>query len=573
MSETIVGIDLGTTNSEVAVLESGRPVVIPDEHGNRILPSVVGLDEDGRLLVGEAALNQYLLYPEHTVRSIKRKMGGSEIVQLGERDYTPQEISAIILRTLKERAQRHLGRPLHKAVITVPAYFTDAQRQATREAGQIAGLEVVRLLNEPTAAALMYETDLTRPRKVLVYDLGGGTFDVSVVQIEAGVVEVIASHGDNHLGGDDFDREIVDLLVEKLRETHAVDVSADRKAVARLWRAAVAAKLTLSDCPYAQVREEFLAEKDGVPIHLELELSREEYEALISPYLDRTVEALYIALSSADLTVSDIDEVLLVGGATRTPLVQQLLEEELGQAPRAVIDPELCVALGAAVQAGMLAGEQVQSVLVDITPYTFGTSYLGRLEDGTLYPFVFAPIIKKNTPLPASKSQVFYTLVNGQNQVDVRVYQGEDEDAEHNTLIGEFTVGGLREAPAGDPIVVRFDLNLDGILKVTATEKATGLEKGIRIERAAERMDQAEIESARSRVGGLFGSQFEAPEFSEASSLVAKAERMLPKLGEEDRAEIRVQLDAIRQAIERRDGEILKEPLAILRDILYYLEH
>lgn len=573
MSETIIGIDLGTTNSEVAVLEFSRPVVIPDEHGNRILPSVVGVDDQGRLLVGEAALNQYLLYPERTVRSIKRKMGSAALVQLGDRDYTPQEISAIILRTLKERAQRYLGRPLHKAVITVPAYFNDAQRQATREAGQIAGLEVVRILNEPTAAALVYETDLTRPRKVLVYDLGGGTFDVSVVQIEAGVVEVIASHGDNYLGGDDFDREIVELLVEKLRETHGVDVSADRRAMARLWRAAVTAKLTLSDRPYAQIQEEFLAEQDGVPIHLDLELSREEYEALIFPYLNRTVEALHIALSSTDLTVSDIDEVLLVGGATRTPLIQELLEEELGQVPRAEVDPDLCVALGAAVQAGMLAGEPVKSVLVDITPYTFGTSYLEALEDGTLYPFVFAPIIKKNTPLPASKAQTFYTLVNDQEQVEVRVYQGEDENAENNTLIGEFMVEELRKAPAGDPIVIRFDLDLDGILKVTATEKATGLEKSIRIEHAVERMDPPAIESARSRIGELFGSQVEAPEFSEARTLVAKAERMLPELSDEDRAEITVQLDVIRQAIECQDGEILKQLLETLRDILYYLEH
>ncbi len=573
MSETIIGIDLGTTNSEVAVLESGRPAVIPDEHGNRVLPSVVGIDDQGRLLVGEAALNQYLLYPERTVRSIKRKMGSAEIIRLGERGYLPQEISAIILRTLKDRAERHLGRPLHKAVITVPAYFNDAQRQATREAGQIAGLEVVRLLNEPTAAALVYETDLSRPRKVLVYDLGGGTFDVSVVQIEAGVVEVIASHGDNYLGGDDFDREIVELLGEKLRETYGVDVGLDRRALARLWRAAVAAKLTLSDRPYAQIREEFLTEKDGVPVHLNLELAREEYEALISPYLDRTVEALHIALSSADLTVSDIDQVLLVGGATRTPLVQELLEEELGQAPRVAIDPDLCVALGAAVQAGRLAGEAVKSVLVDITPYTFGTSYVGEREDGTFYPFVFAPIIKKNTPLPASKAEVFYTLVDGQEQVEVRVYQGEAEDAQNNLLVGEFMVEGLRKALAGDPIVVRFDLDLDGILKVTATEKATGLEKSIQIEHAVARMDQAAIESARARVGELFGRPMEAPQFVEARTLVAKAERMLAELGDEDRAEISVQLDVIRQAIECQDGEMLKQPLATLRDILYYLEH
>ncbi|MBN2701900.1 MAG: Hsp70 family protein [Methylothermaceae bacterium] len=571
--ETIIGIDLGTTNSEVAILDHGRPVIIPDEFGNRILPSVVGVDDYGGLLVGEAALNQCRLYPERTVRSIKRRMGTAETVSLGDREYSPQEISAIILRTLKAQAEDHLRRPVHKAVITVPAYFNDAQRQATREAGEIAGLEVVRILNEPTAAALVYETDLTRPMKILVYDLGGGTFDVSVVQIEAGVVEVIASHGDNHLGGDDFDREIVELLVERLQEKHGLDVRRDRKVMARLWRAAVAAKLTLSDRPYAEIKEEFLTKKDGVPIHLSLELSRAEYEALISPYIDRTIEALHIVLSSAGLTVSEIDDILLVGGATRTPLVQERLEDELGRSPQAAIDPDLCVALGAAVQAGMIAGEPVQSVLVDITPYTFGTSYLGELEDGTFYPFVFAPIIKKNTPLPASKAQVFHTMLNEQERVDVRVYQGEHQDAQQNTLIGEFMVEGLRKAPAGDPLVVRFDLDLDGILNVIATEKATGLEKSIRIEHAVGRMDQGQISAARSRIGELFGVVAEASEFEEARVLMAKAEGMLAEAVEEDREEIGELLQVLREAIERKDSDAMADPLETLRDILYYLEH
>ncbi|GAB6068603.1 molecular chaperone DnaK [Methylothermus subterraneus] len=571
MAEPILGIDLGTTNSEVAVLKAGRPEVIPDESGNRILPSVVGIDPAGRLLVGEAALNQHLLYPERTVRSIKRKMGSGETVRLGEREFSPQEIAAILLRTLKERAERHLGRPFGKAVITVPAYFNDAQRQATREAGQIAGLEVVRLLHEPTAAALVYQADLTRPRKILVYDLGGGTFDVSVVQVEAGVVEVIASHGDNHLGGDDFDREIVELLRERLEETYGVDVGSDRRAMARLWRAAVAAKLSLSDRPYARIREEFLTEQDGVPIHLDLELSRQEYEALISPYLDRTLDALYIALRSAALTVSDIDEVLLVGGATRTPLVQERLAEELGRFPCAAVDPDLGVALGAAVQAGVLTGEKVGSVLVDVTPYTFGISYLGKRRDGALHPWVFAPILRKNTPLPASKAEVFYTLTDAQEQVEIKVYQGEDEDAQNNVLIGAFTVEGLRKAPAGDPIVVRFDLDLDGILKVTATEKATGLEKSVRIEPAACRLGPEAITSARAKISAWFGSEEEP--HAAARILVAEAERRLPELGEEDRAALLEALTAVGQALERQDEAMLQAPLETLREILYYLGH
>ncbi len=573
MKEMIIGIDLGTTNSEVAALIDGQPRVIPDEQGRKILPSVVGIDEQGQILVGEPALNQWLLYPERTVRSIKRKMGSGEKVRLGDREMTPQEISAVLLKTLKQRAERHLDQPVHKAVITVPAYFNDAQRQATREAGEIAGLEVVRILNEPTAAALAYETDLEHARKILVYDLGGGTFDVSVVQIQHGVVEVIASHGDNHLGGDDFDREIVGLLVERLEEAHGVDVRDDRKAMARLLQAAVQAKLTLSDRPFAGIHEEFIADKDGVPVHLTLELSRDEYEALIAPYVDRTIDALHIALNSADLTASDIEEVLLVGGATRTPLVQERLEAELGQAPRAAIDPDLCVALGAAVQAGMIAGETVKSVLVDITPYTFGTSFLGELEDGSLYPFVFAPIIKKNTPLPASKSQVFYTTADGQEKVEVRVYQGEDRDAEKNTLIGRFMVEGLRGAPAGDPIVLRFDLDLNGILKVTATEKSTGLEKSIRIENAVGRMAADEIAAARERLGALLGGEAgDSHRVAEARRLTARAREMREQVGDEDREEIDQLIGQLTQAIDRGDEAAIDELTETLRDILYYLQ-
>ena len=573
-SDKIIGIDLGTTNSEVAVLEKGVPVVIPDENGNKLLPSVVGLDESGQLLVGEAALNQYPLYPERTVKSIKRKMGGDETVHLGDKAFTPQEISAIILRTLKQRAEHHLGQTASKAVITVPAYFNDAQRQATREAGEIAGLEVVRIINEPTAAALVYEADLTQPRKILVYDLGGGTFDVSVVQIQSGVVEVVASHGDNHLGGDDFDREIVALFTEKLREDHGLDVTSDRKVMARLLRAAVTAKITLSDQPYTQIREEFLTEKDGVPLHFEMELSREEYEALIAPYVDRTLEALHIALNSAGLTVSDMDEILLVGGATRTPLVQELLERELGQTPWAAIDPDLCVAMGAAVQAGMIAGEQVSSVLVDITPYTFGTSAFGEI-DGVPTPSLFVPVIRKNTPLPVSKSEVFYTLMDNQERVDVKVYQGENQDAEQNTLIGEFKIEGLRKAPAGDPIVMRFDLNLDGILKVTATEKATGLEKTIRIENAMKRMDSDQITSARNKVVSLFGDQQAMPAdpaFAQAAELVTKAQALLDQVSGDDREEIQQLIQAIQSATEKQDADALMEAVETLSDVIYYLE-
>jgi len=346
--QTIIGIDLGTTNSEVAVVIDGQPTIIADETGNKILPSVVGVNEDGELLVGELALNQSLLYPERTVRSIKRSMGKDEHVTLGDSSYTPQEISAMILKTLKNRAEQFLKTTVSKAVITVPAYFNDAQRQATREAGEIAGLQVVRIINEPTAAALAYQSDLQQARKILVYDLGGGTFDVSIVDIQSGVVEVIASHGDNQLGGDDFDEKIVQYFIDIINDDQGIDVtelSDSRKILSRLHHAAVAAKIALSDRPYVNINEEFLAEKDGVPVHFSYELSRASYEEMIEELIDKTFESVHIALSSTGLTVSDLDEVLLVGGSTRTPMVINRIQKELRLTPQASVNPDLCVEL------------------------------------------------------------------------------------------------------------------------------------------------------------------------------------------------------------------------------------
>lgn len=377
MTETIIGIDLGTTNSEVAIVRDGRVEVIEVAPGVRILPSVVGVADDGTLLVGEAARNQYVLHPERSVRSIKRRMGELDAVQMAGKDYSAQEISAMILRRLREIAEAHTGETLTRAVITVPAYFSDAQRQATREAGEIAGLEVMRIINEPTAAALAYESCHSGARKALVYDLGGGTFDVSVVNLESDVVEVLASHGNNHLGGDDFDEKLVSFAVEHLRTKNTIDVRDNAVAMARLQRAAETAKITLSEQPYASLSEEYLSEKDGVPVHLSLEISRSDYEDMIEPFVAETLAAVHVALSGAGLTVSEINEILLVGGATRTPLVQRRLEEELGLQPRAEVDPDLCVAMGAAIQAAVIAGAQAPTVLVDVTPYTFGTSAWG----------------------------------------------------------------------------------------------------------------------------------------------------------------------------------------------------
>jgi molecular chaperone DnaK len=579
MTDEIVGIDLGTTNSEIAVYRNGRPEVLGDEQGRVILPSVVGLSETGDLLVGDEARNQFLLYPERTIRSIKRRMGGDTRIRLGEREYSPQEISAIILSRLKEIAQRRLGRPVRKAVITVPAYFSDAQRQATREAGEIAGLDVARIINEPTAAALVYEATQHQGKRILVYDLGGGTFDVSVVRIEGGVVEVVSTHGNNHLGGDDFDEKIVDHMLDHLRVKHGVDVADRPQAMARILRSAEAAKKHLSDHPYARIEEEYLAEHEGRPVNLDLELSRADYEDLIMPFIEETLGAIHIALESANLTSSEVDEILLVGGATRTPLIRRRLVEAFGKEPRGEVDPDLCVAMGAAIQGAAMAGTEVSAVLVDVTPYTFGTSALGELNDD-LYPYTYVPIIPKNTPIPVRRSEMFYTITDAQTGVDVRIYQGENRDALENIKLGEFRVDGLSKAPAGNPVILDLTLDRDGILQVSAREKKTGLERRITIDKAMSRYDQEQLDEARQRIGSLFESREqaghagddEAASDSALDALLAKARAKLDEAGEEDRAEIIDLIEVIRDARGSGDGTVLEDGRKQLQDLLFYLE-
>jgi len=581
MSEVIIGIDLGTTNSEVAVVQDGRAIVIEDA-GRKILPSFVGIGENGEILVGEPARNQYVLYPERTIKSIKRKMGEDVKVEMAGQQYTPQEISAIILKRLKAIAEAHLQQPVQKAVITVPAYFNDDQRQATREAGQIAGLEVVRVLNEPTAAALSYEAEQESHKKVLVYDLGGGTFDVSVVSIEENVVEVLASHGNNKLGGDDFDQKIVDHLVAHLKEKYGVELKDSRKVMARVNRAAELAKRTLSDHPFVNVEEEYLAEHEGAPVHLSLELSRETYEGIIADYIEETLEAVHIALEGAKLTASDIDEILLVGGSTRTPLVSRRLEEKFNLKPRAEVDPDLCVATGAAIQAGMIAGTDVtaSSVLVDITPYTYGTSALGELN-GEMYPYKYVPIIEKNSTLPLSKTEVFFTLFDSQEKVDIRVFQGEDPDALNNHQIGQFLVENLSKVAAGNPILLTLSLDLDGILHVSAKEKRSGLEKSITIENAISRFEAGELADAKERIGQLFGESAEEganqeidsrQQVAQAQTLIEKAGRLLESASTDDREEIVNLMETIKDAIAKQDFPALNTPMGQLSEILYYLE-
>jgi molecular chaperone DnaK len=583
MMEDVVGIDLGTTNSEIAVYRNGRPEVLADERGRKIMPSVVGVSETGELLVGEDARNQFVLYPERTVRSIKRRMGGNDKVHLAGNEYTPQEISAMILKRLKDTAERSLGRPVSKAVITVPAYFSDTQRQATREAGEIAGLEVIRIVNEPTAAALVYEAAQHQGKRILVYDLGGGTFDASVVRIEAGVVEVISSHGNNHLGGDDFDHKIVEYILDHLKIKQGVDVSNQPKAMARILRAAEAAKKHLSDHPFARIEEEYVAEMAGKPVHLALELSREQYEEMIAPFIEETLSAVHIALESASLTSSQVNEILLVGGATRTPLVRTRLFEAFAREARGEVDPDLCVALGAAIQGGAIAGAEVSAVLVDVTPYTFGTSALGELN-GEPYPYRYAPIIPKNTAIPVRKSEVFFTVVDDQKTVQVRVFQGENADALENIQLGEFCVEGLSEAPAGNPIIIDLALDRDGILHVSATEKKTGLERRITIDKAMSRYDKNKLDDARQRITDLFddGDADGVPLPSDGTTgtpadaglaaLVAKAQAKLGEAGDEDRAELIDIVAIIEDCKERGDATGLEEASRQLGDLLFYLE-
>jgi len=577
MTEVIVGIDLGTTNSEIAVWRDGAPEVLTDEDGEAILPSVVGLSPDGELLVGHTARNQYLAHPDRTVRSIKRSMGQDITVALGDQSYRPQEISAMILRRLKVMAEARLGQPVNKAVITVPAYFSDTQRQATREAGEIAGLEVVRVINEPTAAALVYEAGHAEGKRILVYDLGGGTFDVSVVRIEEGVVEVISSHGNNRLGGDDFDQKLVEHVLAHLRETHDLDIGNNLQAMARITRAAETIKKRLSDQPYATLEEEYLAEKDGTPVHLSLEISRDTYETMIEPFIEETLDAVHIALKGADLTTLDIEEVILVGGATKTPLVRRRLEAVFARQPRGEVDPDLCVAMGAGLQGAAIAGTPVSAVLVDVTPYTFGTSVLGEL-DGDIYRYCFAPVIPKNTPIPVRKSEVFFTVADNQDSVDCRVFQGENADALKNIELGRFRIEGLSQVTAGNPVEFELALDRNGILQVAAREKLTGLERRITIDNAIHRYEAADIQSARGRIDALFGLEEQAAtetgadDDSETAKLLAKARTKLETIADEDKGELVDLIEAVEDARAADDSSKLAEAQAQLTDLLFYLE-
>ena len=581
VNELVVGIDLGTTNSVLAADIDGQIRVI-DIHGQPTMPSCVGLDANGALVVGQAARNQAIAAPDATILSIKRRMGEDVRLSLGGRQFSPEEISSFILRELRIEGEKQLGRAIRKAVITVPAFFTERQRKATQVAGELAGLDVVRIINEPTAAALAYGAGDTPDETMVVYDLGGGTFDVSVVAVQEGVVEVRASHGDTHLGGDDFDQLLVAHALREFESRHGTNLSGDDRVLRRLSIVLERAKCRLSDEPFVAVREEYLDGKH----HLDMEIARDAYEAMIAPLIEKTLLSVHQALRDALLLPGAIDRVMLVGGSTRTPLVHALLRGRLEMEPRWEIDPDLIVAMGAAIQGAVLAGAQRHSILVDVTPHTFSTSSLGTLNG--LERLVSVPIIVRNTPLPASKAEVFFTMYDNQDAVQVDARQGEQPLPELNALVGEFMVEGLSRVPAGSPVVVHFELDLNGLLTVTATEKHTGLAKTVTMDTRGTHV--LDMDEARRNIASLLeplaqlvdaeafsddDEAVEAPErlLSTAKDLRKRGEALLTRhIDDDDARQIRELIHASAGAITSREWRLLAEVNDALSDLVFYLE-
>ncbi|MCF7838240.1 MAG: Hsp70 family protein [Candidatus Marinimicrobia bacterium] len=583
----IIGIDLGTTNSEVAIVREGR-VHIVTEHGSGIVPSCIGLDPQGNLLVGREARNQYAVRPEHTVRSVKRLMGKTEQIPLGDQTYTPPELSAMILRKLKNMAEAELGGSVTRAVITVPAYFNDAQRQATREAGALAGLEVLRILNEPTAAGLAFEAEgVTGTRHVMVYDLGGGTFDVSILKMSGDVVEVLASHGDNHLGGDDIDDLLFSHLLDKFYQDHPELGALTPVGVNRLKLACEQLKMELSATAAARLAELSLPLETAATTDLIMEVTRPELEALCEELLHKTMASVRHVMAQSGIGAGALDEIILVGGSTRMPAIADLLEEELHIRPRHDVQPELAVAMGAGVMAARLGGAKSHRILVDVTPYTFGVSCMGEVN-GEYGPYRFESVIKAGTPLPAQRGQVFFTMVPGQEAVQVRVFQGENPDCRENVFIGDFRITDLDQgADVNSPILLNMALDLDGLLTVTAIEQCSGQSKSVVIEGALKALDEAALAASREKIAAFFADENQpladdappeddlADEFEEdeepaaEQALLERARRILATLDEVDRADLETAIAAFEAAEQPAAAE---QALANIEDILYFAE-
>ena len=558
MAKTI-GIDLGTTNSVVAVMEGGKPTVIANAEGMRTTPSIVGFSKTGERLVGQLAKRQAILNPDKTIASIKRYMGEDYKKNIDGKDYTPQEISAMILRKLADDASAYLGEKVTSAVITVPAYFNDAQRQATKDAGKIAGLDVLRIVNEPTAAALAYGLEKEKPEKVLVFDLGGGTFDVSILEIGDGVHEVLSTSGDTKLGGDDFDKKIIDWICEEFKKQEGMDLTNDKQAMQRIKEAAEKAKCELSSVVETSISLPYITADANGPKHLELSLSRAKFEELSYDLLERCKKPVEQALSDAGLSKSEINEVVLVGGSTRIPAVQQLVKEYTGKEPNQSVNPDEVVAVGAAVQAGVLAGEVKDIVLLDVTPLTLGIETLGG---------VMTPLVPRNTTIPVSKSQVFSTAENNQTAVDINILQGERPMSSDNKSLGMFRLEGIAPAMRGIPqIEVTFDIDANGIVNVSAKDKATGKEQKITITNSSNLSEQdidKMVKEAEANAAEDKKKKEEAEIKNNANSLIASSERIVKdfegKISEEDVKKLNEQKETLQKALdENKSADELKK--------------
>ena len=567
MAKTI-GIDLGTTNSCVAVIEGGEPVVIPNAEGARTTPSVVAFSKTGERLVGQVAKRQAITNPEKTVSSIKREMGSNYKVNIDGKDYTPQEISAMILTKLKTDAEAYLGEKVTQAVITVPAYFTDAQRQATKDAGKIAGLDVKRIINEPTAAALSYGIDKETDQKVMVYDLGGGTFDVSIIEMGDGVQEVLATAGNNRLGGDDFDQRVMDWIVGSFKAETGVDLKGDKMAMQRVKEAAEKAKIDLSGITSTNINLPFITADATGPKHLDLNLSRAKFNELTADLVEKTMGPVRQALADSGLAIDKIDKVLMVGGSSRIPAVQDAVKKFTGKEPFKGINPDECVAIGAAIQAGVLGGEVEGLLLLDVTPLSLGVETMGG---------VMTKIIERNTTIPTKKSQIFSTAVDGQTQVEVNVLQGEREFARDNKQLGLFKLDGIAPAPRGIPqIEVTFDIDANGIVNVYAKDLGTGKEQKITITSSSnmgkEDIDKAVKEAERYAEEDKKRRE-EVEQKNEAENLCYATEKLISdnadKISEEDKTSLNGKVSALKEAIAANDMDRIKNGKDELQKVMY----